>query len=112
MNKEKKEELIKEAVYEVIYEQVKGLIDIEIDNNYLFKKYDGKYLLYYEKGSGLDVYIVNKEFDEEDFDVVEMDKNMVLHLHKEDFLYFIMNFKEKKQEMIDFIDKYISKDGE
>lgn len=110
MNEEKKKELIKESIYEVIYEQIKGLIEIEIGNYYLYKKIKGKYWLHYEEGSGLDVYIINKELDEEDFDVVEMDKNMVLHLHKDDFLYFIMNFKERKQEVIEIIDKYIKED--
>jgi len=32
---------------------------------------------------------------------------MIEHLHYEDILWFIMNFKEEKKEMIKRIDQYI-----
>ena len=70
----------------------------------MFIKSNGMCWLDYKESDGLDVYIKKIGYI---YDVFNTDKNLLLHLHKDDLLYFIMNFKEEKQEMINFINDYL-----
>ena len=116
INREKKN---RGEIYSFVADQIEGLIDIEI-GNYLYEESDGKLSLHYDRWAkgGIDIYIYDNQFcqidkwDKIDFTQKYIDAplpNMLMleHLHYEDILWFIMNFKEEKKEMIKKIDRYI-----
>ena len=117
----KREKKICGEIYSFVADQIEGLIDIEI-GNYLYEESNGKLSLHYDRwtNGGIDVYIYDNQFCEinkwDKIDFTKEDINMPLpiddmlmieHLHYEDILWFIMNFKEEKKEMIKRIDRYI-----
>lgn len=104
-------------VYSFIADQIEGLIDIEI-GNYLYEKAKSKFSLHYNRwvNGGIDIYIFDEDFCTiNDFDKIDFttepfdidDLLIIEHLHYEDILWFIMNFKEEKKKMIKRIDQYI-----
>ena len=116
INREKKN---RGEIYSFVADQIEGLIDIEI-GNYLYEESDGKLSLHYDRwaNGGIDIYIYDNQFcqidkwDKIDFTQKYIDAplpNMLMieHLHYEDILWFIMNFKEEKKEIIKRIDRYI-----
>ena len=116
INREKKN---RGEIYSFVADQIEGLIDIEI-GNYLYEESDGKLSLHYDRWAkgGIDIYIYDNQFcqidkwDKIDFTQKYIDAplpNMLMieHLHYEDIIWFIMNFKEEKKEMIKKIDRYI-----
>ena len=114
INKEKKN---RGEIYSFVVDQIEGLIDIEI-GNYLYEESDGKLSLHYDRWAkgGIDIYIYDNQFCQIDkwnkIDFITIptsigDMFMIEHLQYEDILWFIMNFKEEKKEMIKKIDRYI-----
>ena len=114
INREKKN---RGETYSFVADQIEGLIDIEI-GNYLYEESDGKLSLHYDRwaNGGIDIYIYDNQFckinkwDKIDFITIPTSIDamfMIEHLHYEDILWFIMNFKEEKKEMIKRIDRYI-----
>ena len=112
-----KEKKCRGEVYSLIADQIEGLIDIEI-GNYLYEKAKSKFSLHYNRwaNGGIDIYIFDEDFctindfDKIDFTIEPFDIDdllMIEHLHYEDILWFIMNFKEEKKKMIKRIDRYV-----
>lgn len=116
--KRKKEE-IKNCgeLYSSLVDQIEGLLDIEI-GNYIYEETNDKLSIHINRylNGGLDIYIYDQDFCIlNDFDMIDFNQDinniddilMIEHLHYEDILWFIMNFKEEKKEMIKRIDRYI-----
>lgn len=112
-----KEKKCRGEIYSFIADQIEGLIDIEI-GNYLYEKAKSKFSLHYNRwaNGGIDIYIFDEDFctindfDKIDFTVEPFDIDdllMIEHLHYEDILWFIMNFKEEKRKMVKRVDRYI-----
>lgn len=109
--------------YQGLVDQIEGLINIEI-GNYLYEESDSQLSLYFNRwtNGGLDVYIYDDKYSyinnynklDMKLDIMPIIKrfnidDMILleHLHYEDMLWFIMNFKEEKKHIIKRIDEYI-----
>lgn len=90
----KKQEKMQLAVLEELTVQVCGVIDIEVGNY----AYDKGLELEYNTSNGIDVYIKG---------VKPNDICHIIHLHREDLLWFCLNLKENKKKAIKNIDKYI-----
>jgi hypothetical protein len=90
--------------------QIEGLIDIEI-GNYAYKKGLELYIEDYNYSS-IDVYIKNENYTEDDY-LMYGDREHIIHLHREDLLWFIMNFNKNKKDYLKLIDNYkINKEKE
>lgn len=106
MRRKRKENIIlKELIL-----QTEGLIDIEI-GNYAYKKGLELYIEDYNYSS-IDVYIKNENYTEDDY-LMYGDNEHIIHLHREDLLWFIMNFNKNKKDYLKLIDNYkINKEKE
>ena len=109
----RKERKICGEFYQFIIEQIIGLIEIDI-GNYLYDKINKS--LYFNRyiNGGLDVYIFDNDYSFIDkYGLINFnDSNIddifeIEHLHKEDMLYFILNYKKEKQKMIERVNKYL-----
>lgn len=94
-------EKMQRAVLEELTMQVYGIIEIEV-GNYAYKK---GLELEYETSNGIDVYIKNDEL-KDDWGTPD-DICHIIHLHREDLLWFVVNLKENKKKAIKYIDEYI-----
>ena len=97
----KKQEKMQLAVLEELTMQVCGVIDIEI-GNYAYNK---GLELEYETSNGIDVYIKDDKLIDDwgtPYDICH-----IIHLHREDLLWFCLNLKENKKKAIKHIQEYL-----
>ena len=97
----KKQDKMQLAVLEELTMQVCGVIDIEI-GNYAYNK---GLELDYETSNGIDVYIKDDKLIDDwgtPYDICH-----IIHLHREDLLWFCLNLKENKKKAIKYIQRYL-----
>lgn len=97
--------------YEGLFEQVRGLLDIEI-GNYMYEHNLKPFIV--DDSCSLNVYIFDPKtcsINEYNDIVIPTDLEKYLeigHYHREDLLWLIMNFKQEKKYMIKKIDEWLS----